>query len=372
MTETPHILIVDDERTNRAILERMLNEAGFHIITASSGPEGRRMAASAHPDLIILDIMMPGESGFDTCTQLLSDPATSEIPIIFISGLADVEAKVRGLKLGAVDYITKPFALVEVLARVKLHIRLKRASKSLIQEQAAKLQQIREAQQAILARPEDLPEANFSISYIPVLEAGGDFYDVFHITENEIGYFVADISDHDLGASFATSSLKALVRQNSGPLFTPTETIKNINSVLATLFRDGRHLTASLVSVNRKRLWARAINAGHPPPLLARGNGLVEDMEAAGDILGVFKTIRPGFAERQVASGDRIFLYTDGLIERFDQAGFSRGEGLAELRRLCSLTRHLPLPEAVGAVIEKLLVEDQPPQDDIVLLGLEI
>ncbi len=371
MNQTPCILIVDDEIMNIAILERMLNEAGFRTFSASNGAEGRRLAASRRPDLIILDIMMPGESGFDTCEQLLADPATSEIPIIFISGLADVEAKVRGLKLGAVDYITKPFALVEVLARVKLHIRLTWAHKSLIQEQAAKLEQIREAQKSILIKPADLPEARFDIRYATVLEAGGDFYDVFHNTETEIGYFVADISGHDLKASFATSSLKALVRQNSGPLYTPLETIKNINGVLSTLFTDGTHLTAALVCVNRRRMRIRVINAGHPPAILVHADGRAETLESEGDILGVFPAIQPGQIQRDAAPGDRMFLYTDGLIERFGPKGASRSAGLASLGELCSSTRALPLGAALDAIISGMLGAEKP-QDDVVLLGLEI
>jgi len=315
--------------------------------------------------------MMPGESGFDTCEQLLHDPATSEIPIIFISGLADVDAKVRGLKLGAVDYITKPFALVEVLARVKLHIRLTRAHKSLIQEQAARLEQIREAQQSILIRPEDLPEARFDIRYAPALEAGGDFYDVFPITDSDMGYFVADISGHDLRASFITSSLKALIRQNSGPLYTPLETMKNINGVLSTLFTDGRHLTAALVSVNRRRQRIQVVNAGHPPVILAHPEGNVEILACDGDILGVFPTIHPGQIERQVAPGDRAYIFTDGLIERFGPKGVSRSEGVSALCGLCGEARDKPLGQALDHVV-KAMLGDEKPQDDVVLLALEI
>ena len=127
---------------------------------------------------------MPGESGFETCGKLTADPATTDIPIIFISGLDDVENKVKGLKLGAVDYIAKPFAKEEVLARVKIHIRQRRATRALLAQQAAKLAQIRDAQRAILVSPDDVPEARFAISYVPVLEAGGDFYDVFPWTES--------------------------------------------------------------------------------------------------------------------------------------------------------------------------------------------
>jgi sigma-B regulation protein RsbU (phosphoserine phosphatase) len=368
MDATPRVLVVDDEPVNVKMLEWMLRDAGFRVDTAFSGPEGRAQAQANRPDLIVLDVMMPGEDGFATCAALKADPDTLDIPVIFVSGVGEVDYKVQGLQIGGVDYITKPFAKEEVLARVKLHIKLRRANQALIQAQAAKINQIRDAQQAILVKPEDLPEAGFAVAYVPALEAGGDFYDVFSTTAKEFGYFVADVSGHDLGASFTTSSLKALVSQNTGPLFSPQETIRNINAVLRVMFKDGRHLTASQVRLNRARLTATVVNAGHPPPILVSGG---EDvlLESQGDLLGVFESVHLEVLERRVAVGDRIFLYTDGLIEDF--AGrTNRDAGLRELRRACRETACLPLAGAVNEITGRLTHD--PPGDDVVLLGVEV
>lgn len=368
----PRILIVDDETINVETLAWMLREAGFEPLRADCGPTGRELAAREQPDLIILDIMMPGESGFETCTRLTDDPATTDIPIIFISGLDDVENKVKGLRIGAVDYVTKPFAREEVLARVKIHIRLRRGLQALLAQQAAKLAQIRDAQQAILVAPEDEPEARFAVRYVPALEAGGDFYDVFPWTDSVMGYFVADISGHDLGASFVTSSLKALLRQNTGPLFTPVETLKNINSVLATLLRDGKHLTAALLCLNRARSRLTLVNGGHPAPILVGADGETSLLAADGDVLGVFEAVQFGQIERKVSPGDRIFLYTDGLIERFGPEAKARGQGLADLVEDCRTTAGLPLEAAVAAIAANLLGARQSPEDDVVLMGIEV
>ncbi len=368
----PRVLVVDDEAINVETLAWMLKEAGFEPLRAASGPKGRAMAAKEQPDLIILDIMMPGESGFETCTRLTADPATADIPIIFISGLDDMENKVKGLRIGAVDYVTKPFAREEVLARVKIHIRLRRGLRALLAEQAAKLAQIRDAQQAILVAPGDLPEARFAVRYVPALEAGGDFYDVFPWSEAVMGYFVADISGHDLGASFVTSSLKALLRQNTGPLFTPVETLKNINSVLATLLRDGKHLTAALVCLNRARKRLTLVSGGHPAPILVGADGECSFLAADGDVLGVFESVQFGLIERAVAAGDRIFLYTDGLIERFGPGARGRDAGLAELAAQCRDTARLPLDAAVAAIAANTLGARVQPEDDVVLMGIEV
>jgi len=367
----PRVLIVDDEIINVETLAWMLKEAGFEALRATSGPQGRALAASSQPDLIILDIMMPGESGFDTCSKLTADPATADIPIIFISGLDDVENKVRGLKIGAVDYVAKPFAREEVLARVKIHIRLRRGLRALLAEQAAKLAQIRNAQQSILVAPDDLPEARFAVRYVPALEAGGDFYDVFPWTDSVMGYFVADIAGHDLGASFVTSSLKALLRQNTGPLFTPLETLKNINSVLTTILRDGKHLTAALLCINRPRSRITLINGGHPPPILVGATGHARLLATDGDVIGAFAAVQFGVLVEPVSPGDRIFLYTDGLIERFGDAPKRRGRGLTELIGACCRTGGLPLERAVTAIAEATIGAWRP-DDDVVLMGIEV
>ncbi|MFW5735416.1 MAG: response regulator, partial [Oceanidesulfovibrio sp.] len=106
---TPTILVVDDEILNATLLDAMLAEAEFKTIVATSGPEAREYVKSKRPDLILLDIMMPEEDGFETCRLLKQDPDTMDIPIIFISALSSVKSKVAGLELGAVDYISKPF-----------------------------------------------------------------------------------------------------------------------------------------------------------------------------------------------------------------------------------------------------------------------
>lgn len=124
-TPEPLILIVDDEPVNRLILESNLGRNGFRTLTVSSGEECVHAAARQQPDLILLDILMPGLSGFETCKQLKRQPATRDIPVIFLSTLSDTEQKTRGFESGGVDYISKPFDTRELLARVRIHLTLR-------------------------------------------------------------------------------------------------------------------------------------------------------------------------------------------------------------------------------------------------------
>lgn len=366
------ILIIDDDPLNVKLLAAILQTDGYLTLSAYDGPDGRKLARAELPDLILLDVMMPGESGFDTCAKLKQDPRTTDIPILFISALDDVSSKAKGFDMGAVDYITKPFEKAEVLARTRLHLKLKFSYQAVIDGQAARLKQIHDAQQAILVRPDDFPEARFGINYVPVLEAGGDFYDVFPISEGIFGYFVADISGHDLGASYITSALKALINQNAKPMHTPLETVKIINSVLGSIMTDGKHLTACYAHLNRIQSKLIIISAGHPPVIYLGTDGSAESLEAAGDVLGAFETVFLEPVNKIVSKGDRFFLYTDGLIEEIGKEKKSREKGMKELIEACASTRHLSIEKAVVEITRSLLPTNSEPEDDLVLLGVEV
>lgn len=125
------VLIVDDNTNNLAVLYRYLDDVGFEVLVSQDGERAIRLARQEQPDVILLDIMLPGIDGFQTCHELKSDPTTSDIPVIFISALTDIEDKVRGFEAGGVDYITKPFNQEEVLARLQAHVTIKRQREQL-------------------------------------------------------------------------------------------------------------------------------------------------------------------------------------------------------------------------------------------------
>jgi len=125
------VLIVDDNHTNLGVIFNVLDESGLEVLLAQDGERALEKIKYIIPDLILLDIMMPGIDGFETCARIKSNALTAETPIIFMTALDNVEDKVRGFSLGAVDYITKPFQKEEVLARVKMHLDLKNLTRAL-------------------------------------------------------------------------------------------------------------------------------------------------------------------------------------------------------------------------------------------------
>ena len=153
MKDAPLILVVDDTPANLEVVEAALSDAGFEVAIATDGERAIKQATMSQPDLILLDVMMPGIDGFETCRCLKASPTTCDIPVVFMTALSDTTDKVRGLNLGAVDYVTKPFQEAELLARVTtqlkvryLHQTLEHQVEQRTAELNAALQQVQQSQ----------------------------------------------------------------------------------------------------------------------------------------------------------------------------------------------------------------------------------
>jgi len=138
------VLIVDDNPANLGVLSDTLDQAGLEVWVAQSGKVALERVKYALPNLILLDVMMPEINGFETCRQLKANPETKDIPVIFMTALSDTANKVEGFQLGAVDYITKPFQQEEVLARIKLHLKLYDLSEKLEEKNTLLEQKVEE------------------------------------------------------------------------------------------------------------------------------------------------------------------------------------------------------------------------------------
>ncbi|MEZ4514965.1 MAG: hybrid sensor histidine kinase/response regulator [Chloroflexota bacterium] len=139
------ILIVDDTPANLRLLMTYLQRPGFNILSARNGQSGLQRAQYGQPDLILLDVLMPGIDGFETCRQLKAHPQTANIPVIFMTALSDKEYIVQGFQAGAVDYITKPIQVDELWARVTTHLRIHDLTQHLEQEITARTGELEES-----------------------------------------------------------------------------------------------------------------------------------------------------------------------------------------------------------------------------------
>ena len=125
------ILVIEDNPSNLSVLFNLLNEGGFEVLVSLDGEGALQIASESRPDLILLDVMLTGIDGFETCRRLKSSRATHDIPVIFMTAMTSTADKVRGFNLGAVDYITKPFEPEEVLSRVKIHLLIRQLQNDL-------------------------------------------------------------------------------------------------------------------------------------------------------------------------------------------------------------------------------------------------
>lgn len=142
-TNTFTILIVDDVPSNLSVVVDLLEDSGYNVAIAQDGEEALQRAQLLQPDLILLDVMLPGADGFEICRRLKVDEKTQDIPVIFMTALVAAEHKVKGFGAGGVDYVTKPLQIEEVIARVGTHLKLRAAQKRL-EEQNTQLQHYRQ------------------------------------------------------------------------------------------------------------------------------------------------------------------------------------------------------------------------------------
>lgn len=370
--KTPTVLVVDDDLVTNRMISGIIQQMGFHTICAGGFEQARSAALSHTPDLALLDVSLPDGSGFDLCRLLQNSSREYQTPVLFISAHDDTPSKVRGFEAGGVDYITKPIARAELAARVTTHLRLRHAYEALTELQAERLERLTSAQSALMPKPADLPEARFAVSISQIHQAGGDFYDVIPTGTGIVDYLVADVSGHDLAASYWTSALKTLLAQHVTPSASPGEILQGMNRILCRVLPPGVFFTATLARLNRKTRRLTLVNAGHPPAILTPGPSPSHPREphsvlaSDGDILGAFPDARFGSLDLEVVPGTRLYLYSDGLVE----SRRDRESGILRLATTCAKAASLPLPEAITHIVDQV-THGTPATDDVVILGTE-
>jgi sigma-B regulation protein RsbU (phosphoserine phosphatase) len=371
---TESILLVDDHAANLQMLFQLLEKSvGCKLLVAKSGEAALTIAGKQLPDLILLDIMMPGIDGYEVCRRLKADPRTERVPVIFLSALDDTADKVKGLQLGAVDYISKPFQAEEVIARVNTHLTLHRLTLE-VREQRDRLEHelkvVSDLQRELLPRRlPAVPGLVLAEHYETSRYAGGDYYDAVELPEGRCGVLVADSEGHSAPATVMMAMTCALFRSCPELHAQPDRVLAYINDNLCKVNRES-FVTAIYAVVDPRGRTLRIARAGHPLPILFRpAEGKARELACDGVFMMGFDPYENvPVTDVVLAPGDRLLFYTDGVSERFNGANAPYGE-----ERLC---RRMEAAAAGPSDLVAALMQDiesfaggRPPDDDQTLLA---
>jgi sigma-B regulation protein RsbU (phosphoserine phosphatase) len=329
------VLLVDDAKANLDILVEGL-KADHKLSLALNGEMALQIAARTPPDLVLLDIMMPGLDGYEVCRRLRQMPETAEVPIMFLSSLDEVQNKTRGFEAGANDYLTKPFEMLEVKARVRSLLKAKAYSDAVKEQIASDLRIAREIQMGML--PHDFApfERAFGVELGAVLEpareVGGDLYGVCAATKERLVLFLGDVSGKGIPASMFMVRAISLARLLSREIAEPERILARLNDELATDNPSGMFVTFLCAMFDPGSGRLTLANAGHCRPVLLRaGEPRISDGPAKPELqtlrgepprwavknLGTALGFEPGLeferTELTLHAGDTVIFYTDGV-----------------------------------------------------------
>jgi len=333
MPEKKTILIVGYDEDYRLKLQHILQADGYQVITAADGDAGLKKATQVQPKVIISEWLMSGLDGIALCYNIKHDPTLAYVYFILLTTDNPLEDKLLGLAAGNNDYLAKSCSPDELRIRVKVGLRVNR----LEQELANKNKQLEvvinaqqweftiasKVQQAILKLEEPKQSGlKFASSYQPCATLNGDMFDAMALPDGRIGALIADVSGHGASASLITILFRTLFRSKVFDISTTAEVFKQVNqSLLASLEDLSSFVTAAFTIFDPKTKVLTYSTPGHPPLLLLRKDGSIETLEAKGVMLGMFEDYWCDQAAIQLCSGDRIFYYTDGILEQKDHTG---------------------------------------------------
>ena len=412
------ILMAAENSPEVDMLVQSFSAYGFELTLVHDGETVLTYNQGSKPDLIFLDVTLPGLSGFETCLRLKEQNETKDIPVIFVTAPSDTLSSVKGFSVGAVDYVTKPFQIDEVIARITTHLKVRNLQVLLeeiisnLQEEVAERQRAEEAlqesmimvqhandrmrsnlaaaarvQQALL--PEILPVipgVAFAWTYRPCSELGGDSLNVFQLDEDHVGLYVLDVSGHGVSASLLSVTLSRVliprrdpsclfIKANRAPdadtLVSPAEIAIRLNRMFP-MTEDGRQYFTLIYGILNVRNGAfRYTCAGHPPPLYLAPNQKVIQCEIGNVPIGLFEDSHYEEGTIQLQPGGRLFLYSDGVLEAKDPSKEFFGE--ARLQETLAATQQSPLQASVDSIVKAALAwtGTHQAQDDLSILAFE-
>jgi len=324
------ILVVDDLKANVQLLVATL-KSEYQLSVAFDGESALRSIAESPPDLVLLDIMMPGLDGYEVLRRLRADPGTHDLPVMFLSALEDAANKAKGFELGANDYLSKPFELLEVRARVRSLLRARAWSEAVREVMDRDLAIARSIQMGIL--PRDLSPVtrdtglDVAARLEPALQVGGDLYLALRTAPDEVFVAVGDVSGKGIPASIFMAVTITLLRPLARQGLAAHEILARANDELVELNAGDLFVTLVCARIALSSGRVEIASAGHPAPLLiAPGNPPRKPFTTAGLVAG-FRAGETYESEiGTLAPGETLVFFSDGIAEAWSASGEAFGE----------------------------------------------
>ena len=337
------ILIVDDNPVNIFVIEKILKQAGYQdLVSLNSAQElfeyihfGKDSSRHNEIDLILLDIMMPEIDGLEVCRRLQKEEKFKDIPIIFVTALEDANKLAEALDIGAMDYITKPINKVELLARMRVALRLK-SELNWHKEQEENLRNeldlATQVQRNLLSSPLREEHIKIEASYLPSFKLAGDMYYWYKIDENRYGIILLDVMGHGVSASLVCMFISSVLRETIKCLIDPELVMKDLNKYMTLLHNENDNIpyyfTAIYLVVNTEDRTIEYVNAGHPSGYVLVDETNVVELNRGSCAVGFFDEIKVEKTVIPFEKNAQIVLFTDGVLEAIASVEFEAEEKL--------------------------------------------
>lgn len=370
------ILCIDDSKLNRAFIIKILTPLNISVDEAENGIAGLEMISKNFYDLILLDIIMPEMDGFGFLKEFSRDAREQFIPVILMTGLDDLNAKIKGLRTGADDYLLKPLNEQELIARVFSLLRLKDANSELYEKNILikkELEAAKKIQRFIV--PSDFSFIDYpSVSgiYKPIEDIGGDFFDCYKIDENRSAFVIADVTGHGIPAALTMTMAKMLFSMSAPKFSEANELMKEINRQMKGTLLDTQYVTAFYLIFDKTTGKLSYSNAGHTRALFYRQTkNQVLALDSFGWFIGISDECEYEEKNVSVTAGDRLFIYTDGITEAKNNSSDDFGE--VRLAKYIRDNHHLRGEEFCSKLMENVnsFIDKNPLNDDIAFLNIE-
>ncbi len=365
------ILIVEDDPAILCGLKDNLEFESHEVLTATDGEAGYRAVCDHTPDLVILDLMLPKLNGYDLCRRVRGEGFNA--PILMLSARSQEGDRVVGLDLGANDYVSKPFSLRELLARVRALLRHEREHRLDEAHLGSELEMATKVQQGLF--PHVLPEVT-GLDYAgicrPARGVSGDTYDFLPLGDGKLGLLLADVSGKGMPAALLGASLHAVVRADAVSAGDHCgEVLAKANSMLFETTTAERFATVFYGVYDARSRILNYANAGHCPPILVR-QGTASRLDSITQPVGMVR-ILPALQDRvQLVPEDWLLIFSDGIPEAPSASGEEFGDNglLDALDRLKSGTAAQVCEGIVNEVRNHIEGQRQP--DDITLIVVKV